>query len=109
THLDLNLAGPISAISRNKPGASANLPMKQFAMYFHDDRRVTDRRPIKAGRRYDLVTGFDIDQSSVTNYNVLTGAAAAGRFNGVPGFEGFGKKPREETNNRAQRSGALYA
>ena len=39
-------------------------------------------------------TGFDIDQSEIPNYIALTGAAAAGRFNGVPGFEEFGKSHR---------------
>jgi hypothetical protein len=108
THLDLNLAGPISGVTRNKPGASANLPMKQFAMYIQDDWRVNDRLTINAGLRYDLVTGFDLDQTSVTNYNVLTGAAAAGRFNGVPGFEEFGRERGEDTNNWQPRIGAVY-
>jgi outer membrane receptor protein involved in Fe transport len=108
THLDLNLAGPISGVSRNKPGASANLPMKQFAMYFQDDWRVTDRLTVNAGIRYDLITGFDLDQTSVTNFNVLTGAAAAGRFNGVPGFEEFGRARGEDTNNWQPRVGAVY-
>ena len=30
THLDLNIAGLISAVSRSKPGAAANLPMDQY-------------------------------------------------------------------------------
>ena len=108
THLDLNTAGPVSLVTRNKEGASANLPMKQFAMYIQDDWRVTDRLTVNAGLRYDLITGFDIDQSSVTNYNVLTGAAAAGRFNGVPGFDQFGNKAGEDTNNWQPRIGAVY-
>ena len=77
THLDLNIGpGPISAVSRNKAGASANLPMKQFGMYFQDDWRVNDRLTVNAGMRYDLVTGFDIDQSGIQNFVTLTGAAA---------------------------------
>ena len=55
--------GPISAVSRNKPGASANLPMEQFGMYIQDDWRVNDRLTVNAGLRYDIVTGFDLDQS----------------------------------------------
>jgi hypothetical protein len=54
------------------------------------------------------VTGFDIDQSNVPNYIALTGAAAAGRFNGVPGFEEFGNEPGEDTNNIQPRIGAVY-
>ena len=108
THLTNDTAGPISAISRNKPGSSANLPMKQFGMYFQDDWRVTDRLTVNAGLRYDIVTGFDLDQSQITNFVALTQAAAAGRFNGVPGFEEFGRKTGEDTNNWQPRIGAVY-
>ena len=107
-HLDLNTAGPISSVTRNKPGSSANLPMDQFGMYLQDDWRVTDRLTVNAGLRYDIVTGFDIDQSGIPNYNILTGAAAAGRFNGVPGFEEFGNSPGEDVNNIQPRIGAVY-
>ena len=108
THLDLNLAGLISAVSRSKPGAAANLPMDQYGMYFQDDWRVTDRLTVNAGLRYDIVTGFDIDQSGIPNYNTLTAAAAAGRFNGVPGFEEFGNDEGEDLNNIQPRIGAVY-
>ncbi len=107
-HLDLNLAGLISAVSRNKPGASANLPMDQYGMYFQDDWRVTDRLTVNAGLRYDIVTGFDLDQSGIPNYNMLMTAAAAGTFNGVPGFEEFGNSEGEDLNNIQPRIGAVY-
>jgi hypothetical protein len=108
SHLTNDINGPISAISRSKPGASANLPMKQFAVYFQDDWRATSRLTINAGLRYDLVTGFLIDQSKIPNYIALTGAAAAGRFAGVPGFDEFGKKATEDRNNIQPRIGAVY-
>jgi hypothetical protein len=108
THLTNDKNGPISVITRNKPGASANLPMKQFATYFQDDWRVSQRLTINAGLRYDLITGFDIDQTGVTNYQLLTQAAAAGRFAGVPGFEEFGRKRGEDKNNIQPRIGMVY-
>ena len=108
THLDLNQNGPISAVGRNKPGASANLPMKQAGVYFQDDWRVNDRLTVNAGLRYDVVSGFDLDQSKIPNFIALTGAAAAGRFNGVPGFEEFGKATGEDYNNWQPRIGAVY-
>jgi hypothetical protein len=108
THLDLNPLGPISAVTRNKPGSSANLPMDLFAMYVQDDWRVTDKLTVNAGLRYDLVTGFDIDQSGIPNYVALTGAAQAGRFNGVPGFDEFGNDEGEDVNNFQPRVGAVY-
>ena len=73
THLTNDLNGPISRVTRNKPGASANLPMDQYGFYIQDDWRVTDRLTINAGLRYDLVTGFLIDQSKIPNYIALTG------------------------------------
>ena len=108
THLTNDINGPISRVTRNKPGASANLPMKQYGIYFQDDWRLTDRLTVNAGLRYDLVTGFLIDQSKIPNYVALTTAAAAGRFNGVPGFDEFGKKAQEDRNNLQPRVGAVY-
>jgi hypothetical protein len=108
SHLTNDINGPISGVSRSKVGASANLPMDQYGFYFQDDWRLTDRLTLNAGLRYDLVTGFLIDQSKIPNYVALTGAAAAGRFNGVPGFEEFGKKAQEDKNNIQPRIGAVW-
>ena len=77
-------------------------------MYIQDDWRVTDRLTVNAGLRYDIVTGFDLDQSGIPNYNILTGAAAAGRFDGVAGFEEFGHSAGEDMNNWQPRIGAVY-
>ena len=86
---------------------------------------MNDRLTVNAGLRYDYVTGFLIDQSKIPNYVALTAAAAAGRFNGVPGFDEFGKKaaggqeqhpaanrrgvrpPRRRQGRRARRLGHL--
>jgi hypothetical protein len=108
THLTNDLNGPISIVTRSKPGSSANLPMKQFGFYVQDDWRATDRLTINAGLRYDLVTGFKIDQSQIPNFVALTTAASAGRFDGVPGFDEFGKKAQEDTNNWQPRIGFAY-
>jgi len=108
THLTNDINGPISRVTRNKEGASANLPMDQYGMYFQDDFRVTDRLTLNAGLRYDYTSGFLIDQSQIPNYVKLTTAAAAGRFNGVPGFDEFGKKAQEDKNNIQPRIGAVW-
>ncbi|HEU4890991.1 MAG TPA: TonB-dependent receptor [Vicinamibacterales bacterium] len=108
THLTNDLNGPISRVTRNKPGASANLPMDQYGFYIQDDWRATSRLTINAGLRYDLVTGFLIDQSAIPNYIALTNAAGAGRFDGVPGFDEFGKKAQEDKNNWQPRVGGVY-
>jgi len=108
THLTNDINGPLSSVTRNKTGPPAKFPMKQYALYFQDDWRVTDKLTVNGGLRYDLTTGFNIDQSMVTNYKILTTAGAAGRFNGVPGFDEFAKKAKEDTNNIQPRIGAVY-
>lgn len=108
TLLDNSPNGRISGISRNKPGSSANLPMDQFGFYFQDDWRVNSRLTVNAGLRYDLVTGFLIDQSQIPNYVALTGAAAAGRFDGVAAMDEWGKEAKEDKNNWQPRIGAVF-
>ena len=107
-HLTNELDGPISNVTRSKPGASANLPMDQYGFYIQDDWRVSNRLTVNAGLRYDYVTGFAIDQSQIPNYQILTAAGAAGRFNGVPGFDEFAKEKGEDKNNIQPRIGAVY-
>jgi len=108
THLTNDINGPITAVTRNKPGSSANLPMDQYGLYIQDDWRVNDRLTVNAGLRYDLSTGFKLDQSGIPNFVALQNAANAGRFDGVPGFNEFGPDPSEDTNNIQPRIGAVY-
>jgi hypothetical protein len=108
THLDNNSVGPISSVTRNKSGAAANLPMKQYGMYFQDDWRITSRITINAGLRYDLVTGFAINQNGVTNFDKLQAAGQSGLFNGVVGFQEWGPSPREDYNNIQPRIGLAW-
>ena len=107
-HLDNNINGPISGVSRNKSGAAANLPMKQFGVYFQDDWRLSSRVTLNAGIRYDLVTGFAIDQSMVTNFQKLQAAGQSGLFNGVVGFQEWGPSSREDYNNIQPRLGVAW-
>jgi hypothetical protein len=108
SHLTLDKSGPISGISLGSAGAGVNLPMKQIALYFQDDWRLTRNLTINAGIRYDLVTGFAIDQSNVTNFKLLQAAGRAGRFSGVPGFEDWGKDAKEDYNNVQPRIGLAW-
>src|SRR6266542_209943 len=61
THLDNDINGPISVVSKNGGSAEANTPMKQYAVFIQDDWRTTDRLTLNVGFRYDLVTGMAID------------------------------------------------
>jgi hypothetical protein len=108
THLDNTLSGPISSISLNGGSAEANTPMKQYAVYWQDDWRVTDRLTLNLGFRYDLVTGMAIDQSKNPNFVILDKAGKAGGLAGIAGFEDFGKTPAEDKNNYQPRVGFVY-
>jgi outer membrane receptor protein involved in Fe transport len=110
THIDNDLNGPIQTISLNGGAAEANIPLRQYAGYIQDDWRVTDKLTINLGYRYDLITGYDLDQSRNPNFVILQNAARAGVFN-VPGgeaFEGFGGEPKNDMNNHQPRIGAVY-
>ena len=108
THLTNDLNGPITLVTRNKEGSSANLPMDQYGIYIQDDWRVNNRLTVNAGLRYDLVTGFKLDQSRIPNFVKLQAAAQAGRFVNAPGFDEFGPDPADDTNNIQPRIGAVY-
>ena len=95
-------------MSRSKDGAAANLPMKQFGVYFQDDWRLTSRLTLNAGLRYDLVTGFAIDQSGVTNFQKLQAGGQSGLFNGVVGFQEWGPSSEEDYNNIQPRIGIAW-
>ena len=82
--------------------------MKQFGVYFQDDWRLTSRMTLNVGLRYDLVTGFAIDQSSVTNFQKLQAAGQSGLFNGVVGFQEWGPSSKEDYNNIQPRIGVAW-
>lgn len=108
THLDNDINGPISSVSRNGGSAEANTPMKQYAWYIQDDWRVTSKLTLNLGFRYDLITGMAIDQTKNPNFVILQNAGKAGVLAGIEGFEDFGKEPEEDRNNFQPRAGFAY-
>ncbi len=119
-HLTDSRTSAISEISFNGAiGGSgglnvAALPNEQYGFYLQDGWRVTNKLNLDLGLRYDLVTGFAIDQSQNVIFSELQAAAAAGVFgrSGLPcpcpGFEDFGKSSEEDKNNFAPRVGFTY-
>ncbi len=108
THLDNNINGPISLITRNGGAAAANIPLKQYAGYIQDDWRVTDRLTLNLGLRYDLITGLQVDQSKNPNFVKVQAAGRAGLLSGLKGMENFGQDPKDDTNNIQPRLGFAY-
>ncbi len=107
-HQNNDVNGPISTVSRNKDGSAANLPTKQYGLYIQDDWRLTSRVTVNAGLRYDLVTGFAIDQTTVPNFNKLQAAGQAGRLDGMQGIDEWGPAVSEDYNNIQPRIGIAW-
>ena len=107
THLTNDKNGPISTVTLSDGDASANIPMKQFATYFQDDFRVTDRLTLNLGLRYDYMTGYQLDESKNPNFVLVQAAGKAGKLANFPGLENFGLDPREDRNNFQPRVGGV--
>ena len=81
--------------------------MKQFGTYIQDDWRVNDRLTLNLGLRYDLMTGYQFDESLNPNFVKLQAAGAAGLLKGIVGLENFGLEPQEDRNNFQPRIGGV--
>ncbi|MEO8077917.1 MAG: TonB-dependent receptor [Acidobacteriota bacterium] len=108
THLTDERGGPIQTITRNGGTGDVNIPFRQYSTYLQDDWRLSDRITLNLGLRYDYVTGVEVDQSGNPNFQTLQAAGLAGRFQGVAGFEDFGKSQQEDRNNLQPRIGIAY-
>ena len=108
THNTNDPTGPISTASLNDGDSHANMPLKQFGTYFQDDWRITGGLTLNLGLRYDLMTGYQLDQSKDPNFVALQTAGKSGRLAGMIGFEDFGKDPQEDHNNIQPRIGMAW-
>ena len=96
-------------MTRNKPGASANLPMNQFGIYLQDDWRVNDRLTVNAGLRYDVVTGFDLDQSGIPELHRAHGRGRRGSLQRRAWLRRVRqRRGRGRTTTSQPRIGAVY-
>jgi hypothetical protein len=108
THLTDDVNGPLSLVTLNDGDASANIPLKQYAVYFQDDFRVNDRLTINGGVRWDYITGYQFDQSLNPNFVKVQAAGAAGLLKGIKGLENAGLEPQEDKDNIQPRIGFAY-
>ena len=108
THLDNTINGPISNITLSDGDASANIPLKQYAVYLQDDWHIADRVTLNLGLRYDLIKGYQFDQSLNPNFVKAQAAGKAGLLSGIKGMENFGQDPKDDTNNLQPRIGFAW-
>lgn len=108
THITNDVSSPIRAITINGGLAEANVPLKQYAFYFQDDWRINNRLTLNLGLRYDLITGYQIDQSRNPNYVKVQEAGRAGLLTGIKGLENAGLEPKDDTDNIQPRLGFVY-
>ncbi len=108
THLNDDPNGPISNVTKNGGFAGANIPLKQYAVYFQDDWHATDRLTVNLGIRYDYITGYQFDQSKNPNYVKMQAAGKAGLLTGIKGLENWGLDPKEDNNNWQPRVGMAW-
>jgi hypothetical protein len=107
THITNDVNGPISLVTLAQGDGSADVPMKQFATFFQDDWRATDRLTLNFGIRYDYMSGYQFDESKNPNFVKVQAAGAAGLLKGIVGLENFGLEPQEDRNNFQPRVGGV--
>jgi hypothetical protein len=108
TYLTDNVNGPITNVTLNDGNAEANIPLKQYAFYVQDDWAITNKLTLNVGLRYDLITGYQFDQSLNPNFVKMQEAGRAGQLAGIRGLENFGQDPKDDTNNWQPRVGFAY-
>ena len=75
-------------------------------MYFQDDWRVTDRLTVNAGLRYDLVTGFDLDQSDDPELRRADRCGRRGTLQRRRGLRGVRTSTPARTSTTSSRASA---
>jgi hypothetical protein len=98
----------LNDVTLNDGDASANIPLKQFAAYIQDDWKISNRLTLNIGLRFDVITGYQFDQSGNPNYVNMQAAGKAGVLKGIRGMENWGLEPKEDWNNWQPRFGFAY-
>jgi Carboxypeptidase regulatory-like domain/TonB dependent receptor/TonB-dependent Receptor Plug Domain len=84
-----------------------NTPIKEYSVYLQDDWAVTQRLTINAGARYDLWTGFDLNQSNNPIWQMLK-TQRKYKEAYLQDFWGASDSLSNDTNNYSPRLGFSY-
>ncbi|MEA2568163.1 MAG: hypothetical protein QOI24_164 [Acidobacteriota bacterium] len=108
------IGSPVQSIVFTGGFSGVSTPIKQYNTYFQDDISLSPRLTLNAGIRYDLWTGFDLDQSKNPNLADVQSAAFQTRAAqlGVSWASMFanggGTKLKNDKNNWSPRLGFTY-
>ena len=102
------LGSPVTSITVNGGFAGFSTPVDQYSYYFQDDIHVNDRLTVNAGLRYDLWTGFDLDQSTNPVLGILSAQTTYNDAYDLEAFRGWDGQLENDTNNLAPRLGFSY-
>jgi hypothetical protein len=103
---DLN--GPVSGITIFGGFSGQKTPIKQYNGYVQDDWYASDRLTVNLGLRYDLWTGYDLDQRSNPIWQALS-TQTTYHESYLRDFQGGkGGVLKNDKNNYGPRVGATY-
>jgi Carboxypeptidase regulatory-like domain/TonB dependent receptor len=102
------VGSPVTSITVNGGFAGFSTPVDQYSYYFQDDFHVNDRLTVNAGLRYDLWTGFDLDQSTNPVLQILSAQTTYNDAYYLEAFKGWDGQLENDTNNLAPRLGFSY-
>lgn len=88
--------------------AGFSTPVEQYSGYFQDDLYVNSRLTINAGIRYDVWTGFDLDQSGNTLFQALKNNTKYNDAVYYNDFRGWDGRLENDTDNVSPRLGFTY-
>jgi outer membrane receptor protein involved in Fe transport len=71
TYIGNDRSSGIKEIFFNQGASRFSIPVDQYSIYVQDDWHLTDQLTVNAGLRYDLWTGFDLDQSASPLWQAL--------------------------------------
>jgi hypothetical protein len=109
--LQNKLGSPVENILFNGGFSGDFTPIKQYNYYTQDDITVNNRLNLSVGFRYDLWTGYDLNQSLNPNLALLQSAAIQAKYHEsyIQDFaNGGGTKLKNDRNNWSPRLGFTY-